>query len=87
MVTLVNGFVGGTVRGLHDRAGAERDTGVTDQQWWEATAPYFARVFDADRYPTVARVGRSPAPNCRPRTTRCGPSSSGWSGCSTGSAW
>ena len=57
VVTLVNGFVAGTVRGLHDRAGAERESGVTEQQWWEATAPYFARVFDADRYPTVARVG------------------------------
>lgn len=57
VVTLVNGFVTGTVRGLHDRAGAERATGITEQQWWEATAPYLERVFDAERYPTVARVG------------------------------
>jgi AcrR family transcriptional regulator len=57
VVTLVNGFVAGTVRGLHDRAGAERASGITEQQWWEATAPYLEQVFDASRYPTIARVG------------------------------
>lgn len=57
LVTLVNGFVRGTVGGVGDRARAEAASGVTEQQWWEATEPYFQQVFDPDRYPTAARVG------------------------------
>ena len=57
VVTLVNGFVRGTVGGVHEKADAERVTGVTEDEWWAATEPYVAQVFDAERYPTAARVG------------------------------
>jgi AcrR family transcriptional regulator len=57
VVTLVNGFVRGTVSGVHERAAAERSTGLTEDQWWAATAPYVERVFDRARFPTAARVG------------------------------
>jgi AcrR family transcriptional regulator len=57
LVTLVNGFVRGTVGGVQEKADAERVTGITEDQWWAATQPYLARVFDPDRYPTAARVG------------------------------
>src|SRR3954464_6014505 len=57
LVTLVNGFVRGTVGGLHEKADAERATGVTDGEWWAATEPYLSAVFDAGRFPTAARVG------------------------------
>jgi Tetracyclin repressor-like, C-terminal domain len=57
MVTLLTGFVRGTVGGVQDKAAAERATGVTEQQWWEATEPYVAQVFDAERFPTAAPVG------------------------------
>jgi AcrR family transcriptional regulator len=57
VVTLLNGFVRGSVGGVHERAAAERATGTTEEQWWRATEPYLARVFDAERYPTAARVG------------------------------
>ena len=57
LVTLVNGFVRGTVSGVQEKADAERVTGVTEDQWWAATEPYVAQVFDAERYPTAARVG------------------------------
>jgi AcrR family transcriptional regulator len=57
LVTLVNGFVRGTVSGVHEKVEAERATGVTEDQWWAATAPYVAEVFDAERFPTAARVG------------------------------
>jgi AcrR family transcriptional regulator len=57
LVSLVNGFVRGSVGGVHERSDAERATGTTEQQWWAATEPYLARVFDAERYPTAARVG------------------------------
>lgn len=57
VVTLVAGFVRGTVSGLEEKAEAERATGVTEDQWWAATEPYLAAVFDAARFPTAARVG------------------------------
>ena len=57
LVTLVNGFVRGTVGGIQEKADAERMTGITEDQWWAATEPYVAQVFDSERYPTAARVG------------------------------
>jgi AcrR family transcriptional regulator len=57
LVTLVNGFLRGTVGGVQEKADAERVTGITEDQWWAATEPYVARVFDGERYPTAARVG------------------------------
>jgi AcrR family transcriptional regulator len=57
LVTLVNGFVRGTVGGVQEKADAERVTGISEDQWWTATEPYVAQVFDAERYPTAARVG------------------------------
>ncbi len=57
VVTLVTALVHGTASGLREKAEAERATGITELQWWEATAPYVDRVFDAERFPTVARVG------------------------------
>ncbi|CAA9225613.1 MAG: Transcriptional regulator, AcrR family [uncultured Blastococcus sp.] len=57
LVTLVNGFVRGTVSGVQEKADAERASGVSEGEWWAATEPYVAQVFDAERYPTVARVG------------------------------
>ncbi|SFL23832.1 TetR/AcrR family transcriptional regulator [Geodermatophilus ruber] len=57
LVTLVTGFVRGTVGGVQERADAERVTGLGEDQWWAATEPYLAQVFDAERFPTAARVG------------------------------
>lgn len=57
VVTLLNGFVTGTARGVLEQAQARQETGTTEQQWWTAIEPFVAQVFDARRYPTVARVG------------------------------
>lgn len=57
LVTLVNGFVRGTVSAAVERIAAERATGITDAQWWAATAPHVEKVFDRQRFPTAARVG------------------------------
>ncbi len=57
VVTLVNGFVGGAARGVVEQAAAREATGTTEEQWWRAVEPYVAQVFDAEAYPTVARVG------------------------------
>lgn len=57
MVSLVNGYVEGAARRSVEAAQAEQHTGMSDAQWWEAHAPLLAKVFDASRYPTAARVG------------------------------
>ena len=57
LVTLITGFVRGTVGGVQEKADAERATGITEDQWWAATEPYVAQVFDPERFPTAARVG------------------------------
>jgi AcrR family transcriptional regulator len=57
VVTLVGGFVHGAARGAAEAGQVARRTGVTDEQWWHATAPYLQRVFDARRFPVAARVG------------------------------
>ncbi|QFZ20077.1 TetR/AcrR family transcriptional regulator [Saccharothrix syringae] len=36
---------------------ARRRTGLTDEQWWQAAAPFLARVLDPARFPVAARVG------------------------------
>jgi hypothetical protein len=57
LVTLLNGFVRGTVGGVHEPVAAEQVTGSTEDQWRAAMAPHAERFFDAGRFPTAARVG------------------------------
>ncbi|MBW4722081.1 TetR/AcrR family transcriptional regulator [Saccharothrix obliqua] len=54
---LVLGHVQASARLAVDAARIEQRTGLTDEQWWQATAPFLARVFDPERFPTAARVG------------------------------
>jgi AcrR family transcriptional regulator len=48
LVTLLNGFVRGTVSGAQEPAAAAQ---VSEDPWWTAMAPH------AERFPTAARVG------------------------------
>ena len=50
-------YVHGAVRGAVEAAQATARTGLTDEQWWQAHAPYLEKVMDPARYPTAARVG------------------------------
>ncbi|MGV9380717.1 TetR/AcrR family transcriptional regulator [Nonomuraea sp. NPDC003707] len=59
VITLVAGFVHGAARGAVEAAQAESLTGMTDEQWWAAHAPFLSRITDAARYPTAARVGQA----------------------------
>ena len=36
---------------------SQQDSAMDDEQWWAANAPMLAKVFDAEAYPTAARVG------------------------------
>ena len=57
ITTLVEGHVEGCARRSVEIAQAERRTGLTEEQWWEARAPVLAEVLDPERYPTAVRVG------------------------------
>ncbi|MFJ8689427.1 TetR/AcrR family transcriptional regulator [Micromonospora wenchangensis] len=57
VVTLVDSYVHGAVRGAVEAAQATGRTGLTDEQWWRAHAPYLEKVMDPARFPTAARVG------------------------------
>ena len=59
VITLVAGFVHGTARGAVEAAQAESRTGLSDEQWWAAHAPFFSRIADVERFPTAARVGQA----------------------------
>ncbi|MFG1707603.1 TetR/AcrR family transcriptional regulator [Nonomuraea sp. M3C6] len=59
VITLVTGFVHGAARGAVEAALAESQTGMTDQQWWAAHAPFLSRISDPSRFPTAARVGQA----------------------------
>jgi len=50
-------FVLGCARAAADARSAQQESAMSDEQWWAANAPLLARVFDASRYPTAARVG------------------------------
>jgi AcrR family transcriptional regulator len=50
-------FVQAAARAAADARDGQRDSALDDQQWWAANQPLLARVFDADAYPTAARVG------------------------------
>jgi AcrR family transcriptional regulator len=57
VITLINGYVTGAARGAVEAAQAEGNTGMTDEEWWYAHSPFFAKVFDPARYPLATRVG------------------------------
>jgi AcrR family transcriptional regulator len=59
VITLIIGFVHGTARGAVEAAQAESRTGMTDEQWWAAHAPFFSRIADTSRFPVAARVGQA----------------------------
>ncbi|RDI52130.1 TetR family transcriptional regulator [Nocardia mexicana] len=56
-LTYLLGFVTSVARIAIDTARAATDSGISDREWWERTAPVLERVFDPDRYPLGARVG------------------------------
>ncbi|GAA4083249.1 MULTISPECIES: TetR/AcrR family transcriptional regulator [Actinomadura] len=61
VVALVTGFAQSAARTSVELAQAERRTGLTDEQWWEATAPVLDKYVDAGRYPLGSRIGTSAA--------------------------
>ncbi|MGW6912786.1 TetR/AcrR family transcriptional regulator C-terminal domain-containing protein [Kitasatospora sp. NPDC054939] len=56
-LTHLLGFVQTCARMADDERAARQDSAMSDAQWWAANEELLARVFDAERYPTAARVG------------------------------
>nr|WP_207946987.1 TetR/AcrR family transcriptional regulator [Actinomadura sp. 7K507] len=57
VVALVTGFAESAARVSVNAAEAERRSGVSDLQWWEATAPVLHTLIDEADYPLGTRVG------------------------------
>ncbi len=56
-ISLVDDYVHGAARTAVDAAQAQAQTGMTDQEWWQAYGPLLGQVLDPSRYPTAVRVG------------------------------
>ena len=85
-VTLVAAFATNVARSEHDVRRAERESGLTDLEWWEVNAGPLGEVMAHREYPIAGRVGagrrRGLPGRHRPAAAS---SSSGWSASSTGS--
>ncbi|TDD71175.1 TetR/AcrR family transcriptional regulator [Actinomadura rubrisoli] len=57
VVALVNGFAESAARVSVNAVEAERRSGMTDEQWWRATAPLLEKLMDPADYPIGSRVG------------------------------
>ncbi|MER5704937.1 TetR/AcrR family transcriptional regulator [Micromonospora sp. NPDC002296] len=57
VLTLVLGHVKSAARAALDVVDLERETGMTDGQWWQSHAPWLERFVEPGRYPTASRVG------------------------------
>ena len=58
-VTLVAGFAANVARSEHHVRRAERESGMTDLEWWEANAGPLGEVMGHREYPLAGRVGVS----------------------------
>jgi len=57
VLTLVLGHVEISARRAGDAARTVEQSGLTDAEWWSASAPLLERLVDGSRYPVAGRVG------------------------------
>jgi len=57
VVSLVLSHAEGAARRAVEAAQVVQGSGMTDEQWWRAHAPFLSSIVDATRYPTASRVG------------------------------
>jgi AcrR family transcriptional regulator len=57
VVSLIGGYVQGAARGSVEAEQIVQHSGMTDEQWWAATAPALERLADLSRFPLAGRVG------------------------------
>jgi AcrR family transcriptional regulator len=59
LLSMIGDYVHGAARAAIHAAQAEKHTGMTDYQWWEAHAPLLEKVWDPAKYPVASRVGNT----------------------------
>ncbi|WP_437821264.1 TetR/AcrR family transcriptional regulator [Sorangium sp. So ce1078] len=59
VLTLLLTHVEGTARAQASARRTRQESGMTDVEWWVATAPLLDKVVDAKRFPVATRVGQS----------------------------
>jgi AcrR family transcriptional regulator len=59
VLSLVLAHTAGAARSAIEAAQVARQSGESDEQWWEARAPLLDKILDARRFPTAARVGQA----------------------------
>ncbi|GHH72968.1 TetR family transcriptional regulator [Streptosporangium violaceochromogenes] len=59
VLALILTHVEGTARAHAGKARVQRETGMTDAEWWVANAPLLGKVMDGGRFPVAARVGEA----------------------------
>ncbi|MBQ1046063.1 MULTISPECIES: TetR/AcrR family transcriptional regulator [unclassified Micromonospora] len=57
VLTLVLGHAKSAARAALDVAELERETGMTDDQWWQTHGPWLEKFMTAGSFPLAARVG------------------------------
>ncbi|MEU7115175.1 TetR/AcrR family transcriptional regulator C-terminal domain-containing protein [Streptomyces sp. NPDC046182] len=60
-LTHLLGFVQSAARTELDARAVDRESAMSDHEWWDAHAPLLARMFDAERFPLASRVGEAAA--------------------------
>lgn len=55
-VSSLAAYVRGAAHGELMKARAERDSGLTDEEWWSGRDEFWRTYFDAERYPTITSV-------------------------------
>lgn len=56
-VALLNGFAAASARAVHDVRRAERESGLTELEWWQANAQTLGELMAGRDYPLAGRVG------------------------------
>jgi AcrR family transcriptional regulator len=59
VLTLVLTHVEGTARAQSAMTQTERDSGLSDAEWWLQTAPLLEKIIDSSRFPLASRVGEA----------------------------
>jgi len=59
LTSLIGDYVRGAVRAALDAREVERESGMTDEQWWSKNTPLLAGLVDPARYPTTVRIGEA----------------------------
>jgi Tetracyclin repressor-like, C-terminal domain len=59
VLTLILTHIEGTARGQANLEQTQRESGMSDAEWWVINAPLLDKVVDVRRFPIASRVGVS----------------------------